>query len=182
MIKKLIAGFLYSTMAFAHAGYQIDLILFAHPLSGTVSKAVEGHPQTMPLSSDKTRPLIAMTPKSTKDYQLLSASLFYLRDQYYLINRTHKYTMLGHFSWRQPSKNIETISLPFINQQGWRIQGTIRLKKLNYYQFNADLKVSPPSNPQASLSLIQNQRLKQGLVYYLDNPQIGMVVSIHQIT
>lgn len=180
MIKKIVAGLLYSGVVSATPGYQIDLILFSHPLSGVATKSVSVDNQSTPLPPGQTRSLIAMAPKSTKNYQLLSPSLSYLRDQYYLINRTHKYTMLGHFSWRQPAKNIEKISLPLINHQGWHIQGTVQVKRSNYYYFNTDLKVSPPSNPSASLSLVHTQRLKPRLVYYLDNPQIGMVVSIHQ--
>lgn len=168
---------LYSCLALAKSSYQIDLIIFAHP-NQNPDMAVDA--PFIPISANAIS-LKTDTEKSGKPYRLLSPSSSSLRDEYYLLTRKSHYQVLGHYSWRQPANNQSSVALPVVEHNGWQIQGKLNVIQSNYYSFDAELQVSPPSNPQSSFTVSQKQRLKDGVVYYLDNAQIGMLVKIHQL-
>lgn len=174
----IIFSMLYSCLALAKPSYQIDLILFAHP---NQSSGITVDAPPIPLNSNSIS-LETDTEKSGKPYHLLPASHSSLQDEYYLLTRKSHYQVLGHYSWRQPSNNQSKVTLPFVDHNGWQIQGILNVKQSNYYSFDAELQISPPSNPQESYIVSQKQRLKGNVVYYLDNAQIGMLVKIHQLT
>jgi hypothetical protein len=173
----LTISILYSCFAVAKASYQIDLILFAHP---NQNSGVSGNTPFIPVNSNAIS-LKTDTEKSEKPYHLLSSSNSSLRDEYYLLSRKSPYQVLGHYSWRQPANNQSSVALPQIDLSGWQIQGILNIKQSNYYAFDAELQVSPPNNPQSSFIVSQKQRLKENVIYYLDNAQIGMLVKIHSL-
>jgi hypothetical protein len=170
---------LYSSITLAKSSYQIDLILFAHPQKTSTSSALDNS-GLVPFS--KNAIALKSGSKSSQPYSLLPPSQAGLADEYYQLTHRSRYPVLGRYSWIQPAGNKSTVSLPLINNKGWEIQGTIQVEQSNYYAFNAELHCSPPSNPQSSFIVSQKQRLKAGTVYYLDNPQIGMLVKVHKLT
>ena len=174
----IIISLFYSTFALAKSNYQIDLILFAHPQN--TSNKLDLNSPMLPVNKSAIS-LKSDGNKSLKPYMLLPPSQSGLSDEYYLLSRKSHFQVLGQYSWRQASYNQDTVALSKISAKGWLLQGTLHVQQGNYYLFNADLQFSPPSNPNTSFTVSQKQRLKEGMVYYLDNPQIGMVVKIHKI-
>ncbi|PWY56403.1 hypothetical protein DGG96_02720 [Legionella qingyii] len=168
---------LYSCLTLAKPSYQIDLIIFAQP---NQNRALSIDAPLIPTNANAIS-LKTDTEKSGKPYRLLSPSSSSLRDEYYLLSRRSSYQVLGHYSWRQPANNQSIVALPFIDHHGWQMQGTLNVKQSNYYSFDAEFQVSPPNNPQSSFTVSQKQRLKDNVVYYLDNAQIGMIVKIHKM-
>ncbi|WP_454785892.1 CsiV family protein [Legionella sp. WA2024007413] len=168
---------LYSALTLAKSSYQIDLIIFAQPNQNKTFSVdvplIPTNPNAISLKLD--------SEKSGKPYHLLSPSSSSLRDEYYLLTRKSRYQVLGYYSWKQPGNNQSSVALPFADHNGWQMQGTLNIKQSNYYSFDAELQISPPDNPQTSFSVSQKQRLKDNVVYYLDNAQIGMLVKIHKV-
>ncbi|WP_058534808.1 CsiV family protein [Legionella saoudiensis] len=173
---------LYSCFSFAKPNYQIDLIVFAQqPLAAQSSGSSLDSP-IIPMTHSNAISLKPSAAKTPKPYCLLSNSYSSLKDQYYLLSRRSPHPVLGHYSWRQPANSQSTVALPLAEHNGWQMQGTLRITQGNYYNFDAHLQVSPPSNPYASFTISQKQRLKGNTVYYLDNDHLGMIVKIHQVS
>lgn len=170
-----------SCIGYAAANYQIDLILFTQPRSGDTSNDYALDAPFMPISTNAIS-LKNDSSKSSQPYRILSAQRSELKDQYYLLHRKPNYTLLAHYSWIQPGKNQSTVALPKISHNGWHLQGTVRVRQSNYYLFDSELQLSPPSSPQLSYTVVQKQRLKSDTVYYLDNPNLGMLVKVHKVT
>lgn len=174
----LTISILYSCSALAKSSYQIDLILFAHPKGADKNTKLVMDSPLIPISNNA----ISLKTGSTNSYGLLAASQSELRDEYYQLSRKSHFQVLAHYSWRQPSTNQSKVALPITNHNGWLMQGTVRVRQSNYYLFDADIQLSPPNNPQSSFTVLQKQRLKGSVVYFLDHPQVGMLVKIHKIS
>jgi len=172
---------LYSCFALATPGYQIDLIIFSQQTTGKQNTEQPSDAPLIPMSKNAI-PLKIDSDKSARLYHLLSNSNSDLRDEYYLLSHKAHYQILGHYSWRQPANNQSMVSLPVADHNGWQMQGTLRVRKSNYYMFDAELQLAPPDNPQSSFTVIQKQRLKDNVVYYLDNSHAGILVKIHKLT
>jgi hypothetical protein len=99
-----------------------------------------------------------------------------------LLSHKSRYQVLGHYSWRQPANNRSTVALPELIHNGWIVQGTLRVRQSNYYLLDTDLHLAPSNNPQSSFTIAQKQRLKGSEVYYLDHPQVGMLIKVHKLT
>jgi hypothetical protein len=168
----------YSCLGLASSSYQIDLILFAHPKNAAMNTELDLNAPLIPIN----KKAIPLTNASSTSYRLLPPSQSSLRNEYYLLTHKSHYQVLGHYSWKQTTHNQALVALPEQNSHGWQIQGTLNVQKTNYYQLNADLQCSSPSNPHGSFTVTQKQRLKDNTVYYLDHSQIGMLVKIHQLT
>lgn len=166
--------------SFAKGQYQIDLIIFAKPSSGTNISALMINTPIPPLTQNALK-LTSDTAKTGKSYELLSPAKSSLRDALYQLNRNHQYTILGHYSWIQPATNKTSIALPLTTHDGWQMQGTMTITDGVFYSFNSTLQISPPSSPEAFFLVTQNQRLKADTMYYFDHPQIEMLVKIHQV-
>lgn len=173
----LTISILYSGLSLAKSSYQIDLIIFANPQSAHQNKDLAINSPLIPTNNHA----IVLKTDSNTLYSLLSASQSELRNEYYLLTRKSHYQVLGHYSWQQPGTNQSNVSLPNVSHNGWEMQGTVRIRESNYYLFDADLQLSPPNNPQTSFRVSQKQRLKNGVVYFLDNPQIGMLIKVHKL-
>lgn len=180
MLRLFIAtlSILYSFITLAQSNYQVDLVIFAYPQSGDVNKSLAMTSPLLPISQNA----ITLQPNSTKPYGLLSSSKSSLKDQYYLLSRKSNYRVLGHYSWIQPGANQSSVALPKMSHNGWQMQGTLRIRQNNYYLFDAHLQLSSPNNPDSYFTVNQDQRLKGGVVYFLDHPQVGMLVKIHKLT
>ncbi|MBA2650092.1 MAG: hypothetical protein H0U75_10995 [Legionella sp.] len=155
----------------ANSSYQVDLIIFAkHP---TFAKHREIDSPFVPVGKE------VIKLKKTGLYQLLAPSDSSLKNEYYLLTHKSKYRILANYSWRQPKNNQSSIAIPNIKSQGWNIKGRLRIVQTNFYALEAELQCASPQNPQAVFTVIQKQRLLPDTVYYLDNPQVRMLIKIH---
>jgi len=164
---------------FAKSSYQIDLILFAYPQTANTHSAM--YSPLIPVNKNAI-PLTHNTNKSIIPYSLLAPSQSALRDEYYQLSRRSSYKVLSHYSWRQTSTSQSVVALPHLSSNGWEMQGTVRVRQGTYYLLDAELQFSPPNNPQAAFKVSQHQRLKSNTVYFLDHPQIGMIIKVHPLT
>lgn len=172
-----IATFLFTSLALAGSSYQIDLIIFSHPQNAS------GLSQDAPLIP-VAKSAIALRTAATaaaSTYQLLKPSLSSLTDEYYLLNKRSRFQVLAHYSWRQPAGSQSSVALPATATKGWQMQGTVRVRQSNYYLLDSELQFAPTNAPETSFTVSQKQRLKPNVVYYLDHPQIGMIVKVHKI-
>ena len=119
----------------------------------------------------------AITP-----YHTLPASSSQLSSEYWALNRKTNYQVLAHYTWLQPANNQRAVALSTDSRNGWNIEGTLRIRRSNYYLLDTELLFSAPGNNQTAFLFSQKQRLKPGTVYYLDHPQAGMLIKVHQIT
>ena len=174
----LTISILYSCFTLAKSNYQVDLIIFAYPQSSDRDNNPAITSPLLPIAKNA----IILKSNSTQSYSLLPGSKSSLKDQYYLLNHKSTYRILAHYSWIQPSNNKSRIALPNVNLNGWQMQGTVCVRQSSYYHFDAHLQLSPPNHPESFFNVTQNQRLKGDEVYFLDHPQIGMLVKIHQLT
>lgn len=174
----LLLSFFYTCVVQAGSSYQIDLIVFAHPQNASQSTDLLQNTGLIPPGRD-TISLKGVGQGSETTYQLLKASRSSLSDEYYQLNHKSRYQVLAHYSWKQPANNQSRVALPSMNTKGWQMQGTLRVRQSNYYLLDSELQFSPPNNPQTAFTVEQKQRLKKGEVYYLDHPQIGMLIKIH---
>lgn len=154
--------------------YQVDLILFANPQNANSNESAIKIP-LLPISKNA----ISLKPHSTNLYGLLPPSQSGLRNEYYLLSRKSPYQVLAQYSWKQAANNQKSVAIPSTSINGWLIQGTLRLRQQGYYLFDADLQLSPPNAPESSFRVTQKQRLKNDLVYFFDNPRVGMLVRVH---
>lgn len=171
---------LCSTILLAKSNYQIDIIFFAHPQAATKTGESDLNSPLIP-AQPKGITLKSRSGKTHNLYELLPVSQSGLRNEFYLLSRKSHYQVLGHYSWQQPDTNQNQVTLPTLNHNGWIVQGNLRVRKSNYYLLDTDLQISPASNPQSSFTMTQKQRLKGAQVYYLDHPQVGMLIKIHSI-
>ncbi len=185
MLRKLFfAGFiLFSSLGIAKSTqlYQIDMVVFTH-LKNTPLSTLNA---PMPLMAPETKKAIPFdsTPSSAiTPYHALPVSSSLLRDEYRTLIRKTQYQILFHYTWLQPANNQRAIALSEMDAGGWNVEGTLRVRRSNYYLFDTKLLFSAPNSKQASFVFSQKQRLKPGVTYYLDHPQAGMLIKIHQIT
>lgn len=180
LLSIITLSLFYSCIATAKSNYQIDLIVFAVQTANTQDVKLSSDSPLIPITANAIS-LKAASGKEVKPYSLLPRSYSRLNDQYYLLSRKSGYPVLGHYSWRQPVNSKSKVALPLAEAKGWQMQGTFRVTDGVYYSFDANLQVSPPSNPHSSFAVTQKQRLKENTLYYLDNERIGMVVKIHKV-
>lgn len=169
---------LYSSLILAKNNYQIDVILFTHAQSAASETALNQAVPLLPI----TKHAIALKTHGAGLYSILPAAQSGLRDAYYHLNRKPQYHVLGHYSWIQASSNQSAVALPVIDKNGWHVQGTLRVRQGAYYTLDADLQGTLQGHPHASFTVSQKQRLKANTAYYLDHPQIGMLVKVHKIS
>jgi hypothetical protein len=117
-----------------------------------------------------------MTP-----YHSLPLRTSTLKDEFYALNHKPQFKVLFQRSWLQPANNQKPIALSQNNVSGWDVLGTLRVRRSNYYLLDTELKFIAPNNPRFGFIFAQKQRLKPGVVYYLDHPQAGMLIKVHQI-
>lgn len=176
----LALSLLLSSISFAKSYYQVDLIVFAHQQNADKNIQIPTNSFLIPVSKNAI-PLRSGKHAEAVTYSLLPSSQSSLRDEYYLLSRKSNFKVLGHYSWRQPSNNQSSVALPELIHDGWQMQGTVRVRQSNYYLFDTDIQLSPPSNPENSFTVSQKQRLKGNIIYFLDHPQIGLLVKVHKL-
>ncbi len=185
MLRALISIslFLFSHLGFAAPKsplYQIDMIVFMHQqTSSTQTDADHSLPthntnHAIVLKNDAN---IAKTP-----YHTLPASSSQLRTEYWALHRKPQYQVMFHYSWLQPGNSQKPIALPSINHNGWNLEGKVHIRQSNYYLLDTKLLFTAINSNQTPFVFDQQQRLKSGVVYYLDHPRAGMLIKVHKIS
>jgi hypothetical protein len=174
--------FLLSCLGFAHQPaplYQVDMIVFTQlqaslpPTDHSIS----------PLLAPNVNNAIVLqnnAPNKMTPYSILPTSASHLRNEYWALNRKPQYQVLFHHTWLQPGNNQRPIALSQA-VGGWNVEGTLRVRRSNYYLLDTELLFSTPNSTQTAFMFTQKQRLKPDVVYYLDHPQAGMLIKIHQV-
>lgn len=160
--------------------YQVDMIVFAH--QPRTAPGVDNAPT--PLLASNTHyaiPLQNSMNSSMTPYHTLPSSSSGLRNELWALNHKLQYQVLCHYTWLQPASNLQPIALPQTNHGDWNLEGTIQIRQSNYYLLDTALLFSDKSNHQPAFIFAQKQRLKPGVVYYLDHPKAGMLIKVHQI-
>lgn len=157
--------------------YQIDLIVFTHTMLNK-----DQPNKVLPNLSNKQVISLDTHNDGLTPYHLRPFSFSKLQNEYWTLKHQKDYHVLGHYSWLQPTTNQSAVALPHIVQQGWDVQGTVRIQQNNYYALNTKLIFSAQNNPQDVFIFSQKQFLKPNTVYYIDHPQAGMIIEVHQLT
>ena len=160
--------------------YQIDLIVFTHqkPFQPPVYDSVT--PLLIP--DEKEAITLEHSGNTTiTPYRILPNSASHLKNEYWALNRKPEYRVLFHYTWLQPANNQRPIALSDVTNGHWSVEGTLRIRRSNYYLLDTELVFSALNNPQTAFIFSQKQRLKPGLVYYFDHSQAGMLIKINPI-
>ena len=157
--------------------YQIDLIVFTHP-------SQQSKHNVSPPSNLKNSKKISLksNAKDKGPYQILPSSSSELRNEFWVLNRKPQYRVLLNYSWKQLINNQNAVILPEIDKNGWHVDGSLRIQKDQYYLFDAELNFMPNNSSYSPFTLTQSQRLKDGVTYYLDHPQVGLLIKIHNLS
>lgn len=160
--------------------YQVDMIVFTHMDNATPPIDQSSTPLLAP-DAHSAIPLVNAVSKEMTPYHRLPSSTSKLGNAYWALNHKPQYQVLFHYTWLQPGNNQRAIALSQANPSGWNVEGTIRIRRSNYYLLDTDLLFSNSNSQQTGFVFSQKQRLKPGVVYYLDHPQAGMLITVHQI-
>jgi hypothetical protein len=160
--------------------YQIDLIVFAQQSSSQESNDHE----LSPIIAAESPKAIKLKPfnGTVAPYRLLPQGTSTLRSELWSLKHNGDFKILANYSWLQPANNQRPIVLPNVDQDGWNIEGTVRVRESNYFILDTDLLFSAPHNTDTSFVFSQKHRLLNDKLYYLDHPQAGMLIKIHKLT
>lgn len=176
--------FLFSCLGFANqqaALYQVDIIVFTHLRTSLTSNKNALAPVLAPELANAI-PLKFNGSGKMTPYQILPTSASQLRNEYWALNRKPQYQILFHYTWLQPVNSKRPVALSVANVGGWDVQGTLSLQRSNYYLLETNLLFSAPDSEQVPFIFTQKQRMKPGVIYYLDHPHAGMLIKVHQLT
>jgi hypothetical protein len=164
----------------ASARYLVDIIVFAHTYAPI--DQLENTPEaTLTRDPNFAIPLRAINSSATGGYQLLPSSYSSLNDAWSRLYQQSQYRPLFHYTWIQPSNNQQPVSIVTETNHGWNVEGTLRVRQSNYYLLDTELRFNTPNNRQSSFIFSQKQRIKPGNIYYLDHPQVGMLIYVHKV-
>jgi len=175
LIVLLLASF--SAVA-APSFYQIDLIVFTH----VPAQQHHIHPALIIPHTKNSVDLGRGPMQSKTPYQCLPATSSQLEKEYWALSHQAAYQVLFHRSWLQPFKNEKPVAISEINRSGWTVNGFIKVKRGQYYVLDSSLRVEDTNHRDSSFVVSLKKRLKPKVVYYLDNPTVGLLIKIHRIT
>ncbi|MCC5792285.1 MAG: hypothetical protein JJT82_06740 [Legionellaceae bacterium] len=158
--------------------FQVDIILFQHRAPSLDSNETSLSP-ALPALNKNSIPLISAESCESDVYCLLPLKSSHLKTSWHALLRQPDYSLLAHYSWRQPATNKKAVRLPDSQQTDLTIGGIVQVRKLNYYYFNSELILASAMG-QAPMALKQSLRLKENQTVYVDHPQIGMLVRIEK--
>lgn len=161
--------------------YQVDLILFTHPESTSFEKE---NPAYAPLIPPDIRHAISLEPKinpAMTPYHVLPSSLSTLKNDYWTLHHHPQYQVLCHYTWLQPNQSHTPIALSYTTNNGWMVEGTVTIEQHQYYSLETNLLFSRLNDDGTPFLLSQKERLKPGVVYYLDHPRAGLLINVHQL-
>lgn len=183
MFRTLVIFCLWGSIccAFASSLYQVDMIVFTHNQNQQSSIKESTIPPILMADDKNTISLKPYDHHDARPFRLLPASTSLLQNEYWTLHHKPQYNVLLHYTWLQPINNQKTITLPLLDHAGWNVEGTIHIKKGTYYSLNTELLFKSPYDKQNTFVFSQQQQLKPGLTYYLDDPNAGMLIKIHPI-
>lgn len=155
--------------------YQVDLVIFKHPIAAPslrLPPLVFGLPRQAVTLGDSNG--------QRRAYQRLPESASHLTRQTALLRTQLHYPILGHYSWLQPAHAERPIALNITYPNG-TIKGTFLVRQSNYYLLNTELLFTSTLKGVRPFVFTQQQRIKPNTVYYLDHPQVGMLLKIHAV-
>jgi hypothetical protein len=165
--------------AYSTGAYQVDIIVFAYTQDSD-EQQTDTASVLIPTQSSIAIPLKA--PQSNgqaQSYQLLTRTSTPLQRDWNRLLQQPQIHALFHYTWLQPSNNQRPVRISTQLTNGWQAEGTLRVRKSNYYLFDTQLYLSPPNRRQHPFVLTQTQRLKPSTTYYLDHPNVGMLIRIN---
>ncbi len=184
MRKKLIALICMTAATLLHASeqvdlYQIDIIGFAHEQQASHQQESM---QTASLWINNKNNISLQTDytETTEPYHLRAASTSTLKREFNVLKQQPDYLVLFHYSWLQPGNNQRAVKLPKVENMGWQVEGSLRIRQSNYFLLDTDLYFT--SDNHQSFVFNQKKRLKDDTLYYLDHPQAGVLVKIHKLS
>ncbi|HBI21932.1 MAG TPA: hypothetical protein DDY37_05020 [Legionella sp.] len=160
--------------------YQIDMIVFTHQHSSS-QPAEQSSTPLLPPTTQHAIPIQDAISGTRAPYHLLASSASQLNQEYWALTHKADYQIIAHYTWLQPSNNQRAVVIPVTHRNGWTIEGTLRMRQSNYYLLDTELLFSTPNSARTAFLFSQKQRLKPGTVYYLDHPQAGMLIKVHQV-
>lgn len=164
--------------------YQVDLIIFINSNSQPILSQTE---KISFLRSKviKDQNLIILqnnynnlSEENNNLYNLLPTNLSHLAAAYHKLRKHPQYKVIGNFSWLQPLDNNIAITFPTNLDNGWQIDGSMQIKGEHLYSMAAELFLTPPYSQEPMISFKHNQRLIEGKSYYIDYPQVSMLIKI----
>lgn len=182
-VFPLLCLLLFSSLSHAQASttyYQVDLIVFAHAY--TEGDQLETSSQVrVPHHMQSAISLKPREPGVSGVYRLMPTSTSSLQSSWNRLNQHSQYRVLFHYTWIQPSNNQRPVLLPSSTNNGWTVEGTVRVRQSNYYLLDTALQFKTPNGRHSTFLFEQKQRLKPGNTYYLDHPQAGMLINVHRV-
>lgn len=161
--------------------YQVDLIIFMHQHSPlTLTRAA----RLAFLRSQliKTKNTTFLKPPindeaSSLPYTLLPNSFSTLKTIASKLQQNPQYKLLADYSWLQPNSRQAIILSPQL-ANGWQITGSLKISGNHFYFLRTELFFFLPGSHEPCIMLNYQQRLLENKIFYIDHPQIGMIIKI----
>ena len=168
-LQRLIALFLIvlTSTGRAAAFLQVDVIVFTH---AEAASSLMLAPITLPQRTLTLAP--SARYKENAVYQSLPSSLMGLRNEYWALHRKPQYRVLWHESWRQPIHKARPIHISTPE-----VDGFLHINYRGYYVMTTQLYFN-----NAHVRFEKQQRIKPNTVYYVDHPNVGLLIHIHPQT
>ena len=158
--------------------YQVDMIVFTHQPTAPREEAIA---PVLPTYIQDAITLLPTASAAMTPYHTLPSASSSLQNEYFALHRNKAYEILGHYTWLQPENSRQPVLLPQMVGANWNVEGALRIRQSNYYLLDADLLFSVFGQKKPAFAFTQKQRLKAGVVYYLDHPEAGMLIKIHKV-
>lgn len=162
--------------------YQVDVIAFIHQTEADSSRHERLLTAPVMLSQQKGIELKPDRDERLTPYHLRPSKTSALNKEFHVLRQRPQYQVLFHYTWLQPDNNQRSVKLPPVHQNGWLVNGSMRIRKSNYYLVDAELYFTSPDSSEPSFVFKQMQRLKNNSLYYLDHPVAGMLIKIHKLS
>jgi len=158
--------------------YQVDVILFQN-----MRPSMDANEKSLSpiLKPDMPRQVGLSNEASCQDtpYCLLPASKSQLRQSLHALKRNPDYQVIAQYSWLQKKSSNSWVQLPEERNELLSLSGAIKINKGAYYYVNSYIRVWG-TNPAEALILNPHARFKAEQRVYLDHPQIGILVFVHE--
>lgn len=183
-LQKIFFALILSSSSFLYASseaplYQVDLIIFTQNNNQALDQehtipplVTQSFAQSIPLQS---------FDGENEAYQTLPSASSQLKKELWALKQNSNYQVIKHYSWLQPEDNKKAIRIPHIQNNGWDVEGMIRVRRRHFYHLDTELFFSQKAPHSVSFVLNERKRLKGNTIYYIDHPQAGLLISVHEI-
>lgn len=159
--------------------YQIDMVVFSYE---SVPSGRDSDQSLIPLVQSRPDKAVLLRAFDGQPslYHLLPVSASKLLQICRQLSQKPGYQILAHYVWLQSRDKQRPVILPQALRDGWEVKGSMNIRQSNYYLLNTDLIFSSPPPHHIKTVFSKKQRLKPDVVYYLDHPEIGILMKIHE--